>query len=405
MRIFALGGYGKVGSEALKLLADNDLVSAIAVAGRDQARAAQTAAALGEKATAIAVDGTDEASLQSACAGYDLVLNCAYNDSVLPAIAAAANAGAHYCDANTLIAEPMELSPQVTDAGVCAVVATGFAPCLSNLMAIHAADELDETEQVCLCEALLLDFQHGWNFVPQQLDEPPEKCLENLRVYESFISSILQLTQKRERRPVLSYRDGHWQTSDPVADGMSIPTNEGGAARQHPYAAFAPIFPSLPEGLGRSPTVEVMFSPLPPRASERLRTLAGQVSDGLADAKTAGSEFFETLGGDPKHWLAAERLRAAPVLWVRAVGRKSGRASQCTCAFAHSLWNVSVYLMTSLSLAVAAQKILRGEVHGRGVMTAESAFDPKSFFAEVASLVTVDLPEDRLVDRSLEWLE
>jgi len=39
MRVFALGGYGKVGLPAIKLLAGSDLVAEIAIAGRSLSRA------------------------------------------------------------------------------------------------------------------------------------------------------------------------------------------------------------------------------------------------------------------------------------------------------------------------------------------------------------------------------
>ena len=50
MKVFALGGYGKVGLPAVKLLAQSDLITKIAVAGRSQERAAEAAAEIGEKA-------------------------------------------------------------------------------------------------------------------------------------------------------------------------------------------------------------------------------------------------------------------------------------------------------------------------------------------------------------------
>ena len=39
MKVFALGGYGKVGLPAIKLLARSDLITEIAVAGRSLERA------------------------------------------------------------------------------------------------------------------------------------------------------------------------------------------------------------------------------------------------------------------------------------------------------------------------------------------------------------------------------
>jgi len=60
MRVFALGGYGKVGLPAIKLLAGSDLVAEIAIAGRSLSRAEKAATQIGEKAIAVPLDGTDE---------------------------------------------------------------------------------------------------------------------------------------------------------------------------------------------------------------------------------------------------------------------------------------------------------------------------------------------------------
>jgi saccharopine dehydrogenase-like NADP-dependent oxidoreductase len=59
-KVFALGGYGTVGLQAITLLAQSGLVTEITVAGRDLARAEKAAAEIGEKGVAVQADGTDE---------------------------------------------------------------------------------------------------------------------------------------------------------------------------------------------------------------------------------------------------------------------------------------------------------------------------------------------------------
>ena len=67
MRVFAPGGYGTYGRLATELLADSDLISEIALAGRPVDRAGQIAAEIGGKATVVQVDGTDDANPRRAC--------------------------------------------------------------------------------------------------------------------------------------------------------------------------------------------------------------------------------------------------------------------------------------------------------------------------------------------------
>ena len=162
MRVFALGGYGKVGLPAIQLLAQSDLVTEIAVAGRSLERAEETAGEIGEKAIAVHADGTDEQELTSLLAGYDVVMNAAFGKTVLSAIRAAMHTGAHYCDAGTFgdfVDQVLPLSPEAEAAGITAIVANGISPCVSNLMGVHVARQLDEVEQLQLGRADIVDFQ------------------------------------------------------------------------------------------------------------------------------------------------------------------------------------------------------------------------------------------------------
>jgi hypothetical protein len=66
---------------------------------------------------------------------------------------------------------------------------------------------------------------------------------------------------------------------------------------------------------------------------------------------------------------------------------------------------VTGYFLTSVALVVAVLKILRGEIRERGIITAETAFEPLLFFDEVASLLPEPLPDGKLIGESFEWLE
>lgn len=59
MKFFALGAYGKIGLPAVKLLAQCDLVTEIAIGARNLERAEKTASEIGKKAVAVLADGPD----------------------------------------------------------------------------------------------------------------------------------------------------------------------------------------------------------------------------------------------------------------------------------------------------------------------------------------------------------
>jgi hypothetical protein len=127
--------------------------------------------------------------------------------------------------------------------------------------------------------------------------------------------------------------------------------------------------------------------------------------EGEIDRDTALDILYETAESDPGRWLTLpEDYTLPPKLWVRAVGRKDGRAARCSCWFTAPLWDVGGYFLTSAPLVAAALQLLRGEVRERGVMTAEKALDPLPFFDLVASLLPEPLPAGKLIDESFEWL-
>jgi len=408
MKVFALGGYGKVGLPAIKLLAQSDLVTEIAIVGRSLERAEKAATEIGEKTIAVHADGTEEQELTPLLAGYDIIMNAAANEVVLPGIRAAIHNGAHYCDVafGNFVEQALQLASEAKAVGITAIVANGIAPCISNLMGVHVARQLDEVEQLQLGFADIYSFQSGRELTPRQWLKDPKESLAALHECRPFIAMMLQIVQKNGIRTVLDYQDGRWVEVDPTRSGLQVPLTQGGTITSYPYASIDPLFGSLPRDLSTVSPVEMYFSPLPPQLHEVLREHSLRVLGGEIDSDTATNSFYDTVESDPHRWLTLpDDFVPIPKLWVRAVGRKEGRAARCNCWFTAPTWNVGGWFLTSVALAVAVRKILRGEMRERGVMTAETAFEPLPFLDEVASLMPDSLPDGKLIAESFEWLE
>ncbi len=408
MRVFALGGYGKVGFPAVKLLAESDLVTGIAIVGRSLERATKAATEIGEKAIAVDADGTDEKKLASLLAGSDIIMNAATDESVLPAIRAAIRTGTHYCDVNVFVLEQaLQLASEAKAAGITSVLANGIHPSISNLMGVDVAHQLEEVEQLQLGDASIYHFASGRELTPRQWLAEPQQSLTTLHKFKPSIAWMLQMAQETGSRTACSYHDGRWMEIDPVRSGMDVPMTQGGTVIGYPYASSDPLFGSLPGDLATISPVEMFFSPLPPQLHDALRELALRVLAGDIDSDTATNSLYDTVESDPQRWLTLpDDFAPFPKLWARAVGRKEGRAARCSCWFTAPMWNVGGgYFLTSLALAVAVRKVLRGEIRKRGVMTAETVFEPLSFLDEVASLIPDALPDGKMIGESFEWLE
>ncbi len=122
---------------------------------------------------------------------------------------------------------------------------------------------------------------------------------------------------------------------------------------------------------------------------------------------TAVSSFYNTVENDPDRWLTVtDDFFGFSPDWVAAVGRKEGFVARYSCWLTPEMWNEqTVWFLTSVSLDVSVLRTLGGEKLERGVMTAETAFEPFPYLDEVASLLPDSLPDGKLIGKSFEWLD
>jgi saccharopine dehydrogenase-like NADP-dependent oxidoreductase len=409
MKVFALGGYGKAGLPATKLLAQSDLVTEIAVAGRHRERAEAAAAEIGPKGIPVRVDGSDEKALTEGFADCDIIMNAAYGDTVLPAVRAAIGAGKHYCDVASFggfVRQVLKLSSAAEAAGITAIIANGISPCISNLMGVHVARQLEQVEQLQIGRADLFSFETAREFTPRQWREDPEESFAAFPEFRSLFAFYFDRLQKEEVRTVLEFQDGGWVERDPIENGVDVSLTQGGSITAYPFFSGDDFWGMLPRDLAPVSPAEMWFTPLPPQLVEVLRAHAARVIAGEIDAEAATSAFYDTIERDPHSLLTLQgELPPITKMWVRAVGHKAGRAARCSCWFTAPMWNVGGWFLTSVALAVAVRMIARGEVRERGVMHAEKAFEPKSYFNEVVAVLPEPPSDGKLIGESFEWLE
>jgi saccharopine dehydrogenase-like NADP-dependent oxidoreductase len=408
MKVFVLGGSGKTGFPAIKLLAQSELITKIAIAGRNLQRAENAAVEIGEKAIAVQVDGANEEELTSLIAGYDIVMNAAYNTTVLPAIRAAMRTGTHYCDVSwgDVLGPALQLASEAETAGITAIISNGISPCISNLMGVHVARQLEEVEQLQIGRADVFDFNTGREVTPQDWLENPEESLSKLLEFRPFFTWMLKEQQEKGLRMALYYRDGRWVELDPIGNGLDVPRLDDGTLTLYPFESTDDYWGMLPGDLARVSPVEFWFGHFPPQLNDVLREQVLHMLAGDIDSETAVNSFYKIVESDPHRWLTLpDDYVLISKMWVRALGRKEGRAARCSSWFTASMWNHGGYFLTSVALAAAVRKVLRGEMGERGVMTAETAFEPQSFFDEVVDLLPEPLPGGKMIDESFEWLE
>jgi hypothetical protein len=408
MKVFVLGGYGKTGFPTIKLLEQSDLVTEIAIGGRSLERAEKAATEIGVKANAVCVDAVNEQKLASLIEGYDIILNAADNEVVLPSIRAAIRNGIHYCDISWggILDQALQLVSEAKAAGITVIIANGISPCISNLMGVYVARQLDEVDQLQIGRAEFFNFKSGRELTPKQWIKDPKESLATLYEFKPYVEWMFQRLQENGIRTVLHHQDGRWVEVDPIIKGLEIPIPKGSTTTSHPFGSGDDFFGMMPRDLSKISPVEIWFSPLPTQLHAFLREQALRVLEDNIEYEIAIDSFYDTIESDPYKWLILpDNFEQNSKMWVRAVGYKEGRLARQSCWFTADMWNVGGYFMTSVALATAVRKLLRGDIRERGVFTAEKAFEPLPFLDEVASLIQESLPDGEMLGESFEWLD
>ena len=366
MKIFVLGGTGRFGQLTTRLLARHDLVSGLVIGARHLDAAQRVATALGDKATAVHIDATQEERLTSLAAECDLLLNTSgpYAQTLLPAIRAAMRSRTHYCDLledGQDAEKVLALDAQAQTAGITALIGIGVFPGLTNLLAKHAATQLEQIEELRVCIVLTI--------------REPRQRLAAMRASGRISASWESMLAAASGSPRI-YREGYWVDLEALPAGVEVEMPPRRSVTAYPIRLSEAI--TLPRYLpgvrtvsncsACSPRVPMRCFGHKPNGSRRARSRRRRPS-------CRSSRPWQRNPTRP--WPSPRGAPLVPI-WVEALGRKEGRRARYAC------WPTGSWASTEAILATAAVKLLRGEICARGVVPPEAVFEPLPFFTEVA---------------------
>ena len=357
----------------------------IGLAGRNEASLKRRASEVGDKSHSVPLDIHDQHHLAEVSADYDIVVNAAGPEweALLPALKASINAGTHYCDLGAdgrTTEKQLELDSLAKEQNVVAVVGAGFDPGIDNLLAMQASKQFDKVEEMMFCYLMALP--------DDLLREAVDRLRNSGRVDPSW-----QLAMNNNAGPVRLYRRGSWATVNPLDYSVEIKSPTGSIATAHPDANPEQI--TLPRYLPGVSNVSCVCAITPPEMSQLVHREAERVTRGEVTVEEATRSFLNTVGGDPDRWLEG----SAPGwdMWLVVTGLKNRSRGRYTC------WPVRVG-STGITLAIAALRILRGEVQVRGVIPPEACFEPMSFLEEVGRNTPMEDRDKPLYGDRMEWL-
>lgn len=395
MRIFVLGGAGRHGRRAAYLLSCSPEVSEVTIGARDLASARAIADRLGPKVSLARVDALDENAIAAAARGSRLLVNASgpYFETLLPALRAAIRAGIHYCDFSEdgrTVEQAFELDGPAREAGIAAILGIGDAPGITNLMALHAARQLDHAEEIAV----------GWTDDFEVVYRSVQENLQSIRT-SGHVDASLQATLNASTGRIRTFVGGRWMDEEALGRAVSVMLPTGQHFRAFPLGWAEPVM--LPRSIPQLKNVISLVNLLPPQINELIRAEASFIAQGRLRPREATIDMLESVNIDPGRWLSRPQGMMVGALFAIARGMKNGERAICGVIPNWSYRSAPDWvegLGTGAPCSLAALRILRGEVFRRGVMGPEACFEPIGFFAELVQrwgsrmgtdLVTQDL--------------
>lgn len=367
MNILVLGGCGFVGSEVVEDLLGTSEFSKIVIGDIELEKAKAHASSFNDpRLSAEFVDTYDKGKLRSLVKDFDVVANCTnIRDSIL-ILEVAVEAGVHYLDlTGSLHLEKLKLDENAKKAGMTAILTLGVTPGITNILAKHGVNQLDETDHIQVSFAALRPIAPSPGLLDTLLHQfnpiEEERYYYKDGKYINFppFSGEKTIVFSDPIGPQTTYLLGHAETStlSRFIRGVKSVETRGTWGDKVMQAFKIFIYCGL-------------FSEKPIKVNDHLIAPRDFLREHLIQCKPQGEETE----------------RYVSFLNVEVSGKKDGRTTKCTYNVRHPLdWHKKAApKMTGIPMSIGAQMLAKGEVKVKGVLPPEMTVEPEPFFAQLA---------------------
>ena len=366
MRVLVLGGAGAVCNETTRDLAQYSDFDEIVVADSNL----ESANALIEEINTprletVFFDADDYDSMLKLFPGFDVVVNGLPWKYDLPVTKACVEVGVNGLDVSTE-EEQWDFDATAKEKDIIFIPGVGATPGITNVMARHAADQMDEVDEIQI------------NFAAFRCPAPAPGLL---------ITFLYEFHPRTEER--VYYQDGEFVWVGPF-EGIKTVNFHGPIGEQEVCYIPHDETWTMPKSLGaKAVSVRGCF---PPHA---MRLAKAMFESGLYSEEPISVKGVETSAFEVIHEILLQlpETKETP-LWayglvVDVIGKKDGEDIKITHWNQHppmEEWGgkAAYYKNIALPLSIGAQMIARGDIEARGVLPPESVINPKIFFAELA---------------------
>ena len=382
-RTFAVvGGAGAMGRITVRDLCETCAsTDEVLIADFDLPRAEALAASLaGEgrpRVRALRVDVADRAGAAAALAGTFAVVNAVQYQRNLEVMEAALAVGAHYLDLGGLFhvtRRQLELDGRFRAAGRTALLGMGAAPGITNLLARHAAERLDEVREIHLRVGSVDRTRYR-----------PEPALA--------VAYSLKTILEEFSMPPAVFARGDWSFLEPMSAGRPHRFPAPVGLRRPMYTIHSEVA-TLPlsyrdRGL-REVSFQIAFDPTFVDRVRFLRDLGMASHEPLevAGVKVAPVDVVNKVAMSQPPARQVGRLDQYEVLRAIVKGKSGGKKVTWVVdchARGMPAWGLGLDVDTGSPPAIAAQMLAAGEIAAPGVVAPEVAVPCRPFFRRLAA--------------------
>jgi len=365
MRVLVLGGAGAVCSETTRDLAKYSDFSEIVVADYNLDAATALVDDIGdERLKPIFIDAEDYDHMIKAFLGFDVVVNGLPWKYDLPVTKACVEVGVSGLDVSTE-EDQWDYHSTAKEKDIIFIPGVGATPGITNVMARHAADQMDEVDEVQI------------NFAAFRSPAPAPGLL---------ITFLWEFHPKTESRTY--YKDGKFVWVGPF-EGLKMVTFPGQIGEQEVCYIPHPETRTMPKSLGaKAVSVRGCF---PPHA---MRLAKSMLESGLYSEEPITVKGITSTALDLMHdiLLALPGTKETPIwaygLVVDVFGKLDGKDIKISLWSEHppmEEWGgkAAYYKNIAIPLSIGASMIARGDITDRGVLPPETVIAPDIFFTEL----------------------